>query len=78
MGVYISEGWLNGSGTKAWKVHFSSLGFQSLASLMGHDTLLGIEAAFRMILVSVSLATGLLFANVILPPVPLEPASESG
>jgi uncharacterized membrane protein YjjP (DUF1212 family) len=55
-----------------------SLGFQSLASLMGRDTLLGIEAAFRMILVAVSLATGLLFANVLLPPVPLAPASERG
>jgi uncharacterized membrane protein YjjP (DUF1212 family) len=55
-----------------------SLGFQSLSSLLGHDTLLGIEAAFRMILVSVSLATGLLFANVILPPVPLAPAPERG
>lgn len=55
-----------------------SLGFQSLASLMGHDTLQGIEAAFQMILVAVALATGLLVANVVLPPVPLEPALERG
>jgi uncharacterized membrane protein YjjP (DUF1212 family) len=53
-----------------------SIGFQSLASLMGHDTLRGLEAAFRMILVAVSLATGLLFANVLLPPAPLGPVSE--
>ncbi len=45
---------------------------------MGHDTLRGLEAAFRMILVAVSLATGLLFANVILPPAPLEPVPERG
>jgi uncharacterized membrane protein YjjP (DUF1212 family) len=55
-----------------------SIGFQGLASLMGHDTLRGIEAAFRMILVAASLATGLLFANVLLPPAPLEPASSRG
>ena len=55
-----------------------SLGFQSLASLMGHDTLRGVEAAFRMILVAVSLATGLLFANVLLPPAPLQPAPDRG
>ena len=55
-----------------------SLGFQSLASLMGHDTLRGIEAAFRMVLVAVSLATGLLFANVLLPPSALKPAPDRG
>jgi uncharacterized membrane protein YjjP (DUF1212 family) len=55
-----------------------SLGFQSLAALMGHDTLAGIEAGFRMALVAVSLATGLLVANVLLPPVPLEPAPPRG
>jgi uncharacterized membrane protein YjjP (DUF1212 family) len=55
-----------------------SIGFQSLASLMGHDTLRGIEAAFRMILVAASLATGLLLANVLLPPAALEPGSDRG
>jgi uncharacterized membrane protein YjjP (DUF1212 family) len=55
-----------------------SLGFQSLASLMGHDTLRGIEAAFRMSLVAAALATGLLFANVLLPPAALAPARERG
>lgn len=44
-----------------------SIGFLSLSSLMGGDTMTGVEAAFRMTLVAVSLATGLLFANVLLP-----------
>jgi uncharacterized membrane protein YjjP (DUF1212 family) len=47
-----------------------SLGFRSLSSLLGRDTLLGVETAFQMTLVAVSLATGLLFANVVLPPRP--------
>lgn len=44
-----------------------SLGFQSLSSLLQRDTVLGVEAAFRMTLVAVALSTGLLFANVLLP-----------
>jgi uncharacterized membrane protein YjjP (DUF1212 family) len=44
-----------------------SLGFRSFASLLDRETVPGIEAAFRMLLVAVSLATGLLLANVILP-----------
>jgi len=44
-----------------------SLGFRSLSSLVGGDTLPGVEAAFRMTLITVSLATGILFANVLLP-----------
>jgi uncharacterized membrane protein YjjB (DUF3815 family) len=44
-----------------------SLGFRSLSSLVGGDTLPGVEAAFRMTLITVSLATGVLFANVLLP-----------
>jgi uncharacterized membrane protein YjjP (DUF1212 family) len=44
-----------------------SLGFRSLSSLVGGDTVPGLEAAFRMTLITVSLATGLLFANVLLP-----------
>jgi uncharacterized membrane protein YjjP (DUF1212 family) len=44
-----------------------SIGFQSLSSLLGRETLLGVEAAFRMTLVAVSLVTGLLFAGVLLP-----------
>jgi uncharacterized membrane protein YjjP (DUF1212 family) len=44
-----------------------SLGFRSLSSLVGGDTVPGLEAAFRMTLITVSLATGVLFANVLLP-----------
>jgi uncharacterized membrane protein YjjP (DUF1212 family) len=48
-----------------------SLGFHSFSSLLGRDTLPGVESAFRMALGAVSLVTGLLFANVLLPPPPL-------
>lgn len=48
-----------------------SLGFQSLSSLLERETLPGVESAFRMTLGAVSLVTGLLFANVLLPPRPL-------
>ncbi len=44
-----------------------SLGFRSLSSLVGGDTVLGVEVAFRMTLIAMSLATGLLLANVLLP-----------
>ena len=44
-----------------------SLGFQSLSALLGQETIPGVEAAFRMVLVAVSLAMGLLTANAILP-----------
>jgi uncharacterized membrane protein YjjP (DUF1212 family) len=43
------------------------IGFQSVSALMGHDTISGVEAAFRMVLVAVSLAMGLLTANAVLP-----------
>lgn len=48
-----------------------SLGFHSFSSLLERDTLPGVESAFRMALGAVSLVTGLLFANVLLPPPPL-------
>ncbi len=44
-----------------------SLGFRSLSSLLDRETVLGVEAAFRMTLVAIALATGLLFSNVLLP-----------
>ncbi len=44
-----------------------SLGFQSLSALLGQQTIPGVEAAFRMIVVAVSLAMGLLTANAVLP-----------
>jgi uncharacterized membrane protein YjjP (DUF1212 family) len=45
-----------------------SLGFQSLSWLIDHMTVAGVEAATRMALVAVALATGLLFSNVVVPP----------
>jgi uncharacterized membrane protein YjjP (DUF1212 family) len=44
-----------------------SIGYRSMASLMEHDTLAGIETAFTMILTAVSLVAGLLIAGVIAP-----------
>ena len=57
-----------------------SIGFLSLSRLIERDTLIGIEAAFRMTLVAVSLATGLLFSNVVMPPrrLPEAGAARSG
>lgn len=45
-----------------------SLGFRSVTSLLDRNTVLGIESAFTMAFVAVCLATGLLFANVVVPP----------
>jgi uncharacterized membrane protein YjjP (DUF1212 family) len=44
-----------------------SLGFRSLNSLVQGETVLGVEAAFRMALVAIALAVGVLFASVLLP-----------
>lgn len=54
-----------------------SIGFRSLSSLLERDTVPGVESAFRMTLVAVSLATGLLFSNVILPERRLVPAART-
>jgi uncharacterized membrane protein YjjP (DUF1212 family) len=43
------------------------IGYQSIVALLGQETISGVEAAFRMVLVAVSLAMGLLTANAILP-----------
>jgi uncharacterized membrane protein YjjP (DUF1212 family) len=43
------------------------IGYQSVVALLGQDTISGVEAAFRMVLVAVSLAMGLLTANAVLP-----------
>lgn len=47
-----------------------SLGFASLQSLLERETLVGVEGAFRMTLVAVALATGLLVGGVLVPPRP--------
>lgn len=45
-----------------------SIGFRSFASLLDQQTVVGVESAFRMTLVAISLVTGLLFANIVLSP----------
>lgn len=45
-----------------------SVGFRSLLSLLENNVLSGVETAFQMIMVGVSLVTGLLLANLVLPP----------
>lgn len=44
-----------------------SIGYRSIASMLEHDVVLGVETAFKMILVAVSLVAGLLVANVLVP-----------
>jgi uncharacterized membrane protein YjjB (DUF3815 family) len=45
-----------------------SLVFRSLAALLEQDVVSGVHAAFTTSLVAISLATGILLANVVLPP----------
>lgn len=45
-----------------------SIGFGSLAKFLENDILSGVGTAFSMLLVAVALVTGLLVANVIVPP----------
>ena len=45
-----------------------SVGFQSITSLLGQDAVAGVETAFRVALVGISLAAGLLLGNAIVPP----------
>lgn len=45
-----------------------SLGFLSLAALLDHDVLGGLETAFRMAVVAMALVTGALIANALVPP----------
>ncbi|MCK6445865.1 MAG: threonine/serine exporter family protein [Planctomycetes bacterium] len=51
-----------------------SLGFRSLLALLERDTLSGIDAAFSMVMVAISLAAGLLLANVVITPRRLDAA----
>lgn len=44
-----------------------SLGFRSLDRLLGHDVLGGVETAFAMVLVAMSLVAGLFLANLTVP-----------
>jgi len=45
-----------------------SVGFQSVALLLQEDAITGVNTAFRMSLAAISLAAGVLFANILLPP----------
>ncbi|HEX4955679.1 MAG TPA: threonine/serine exporter family protein [Thermoanaerobaculia bacterium] len=45
-----------------------SLGFNSVASLLAEDVQVGVQAAFTMTLVAAALVTGILLANVVVPP----------
>jgi len=45
-----------------------SLGFRSLAALLERDVLSGVQTAFATTLVAIALATGILLANVVIPP----------
>jgi len=45
-----------------------SLGFRSLSALLERDVLSGVQAAFAALLVAIALATGILLANVVIPP----------
>ncbi|MBI2796843.1 MAG: threonine/serine exporter family protein [Gemmatimonadetes bacterium] len=45
-----------------------SIGFRSITSLLGDDALAGVETAFRVALVGISLAAGLLLGNAVVPP----------
>lgn len=45
-----------------------SVGFRSLLSLLERNVTSGVETAFQMIMVGVALVTGLLLANLVLPP----------
>jgi uncharacterized membrane protein YjjP (DUF1212 family) len=42
-----------------------SIGFRSVTSLLGNETVLGIDTAFRVAIVGISLAAGLLAGNVV-------------
>jgi uncharacterized membrane protein YjjP (DUF1212 family) len=45
-----------------------SLGFRSLSALLERDVLSGVQTAFATTLVAIALATGILLANVVIPP----------
>lgn len=45
-----------------------SIGFSSLSSLLDRQVVPGVESAFRTVMISVALTTGLLIADVLVPP----------
>ena len=55
-----------------------SVGLRSLASLLDKNVMVGVESAFHMVLVAVSLVAGILIANVVSPRRKLVDGSRSG
>jgi uncharacterized membrane protein YjjP (DUF1212 family) len=51
-----------------------SLGFRGLLALLERDTVSGVDAAFSMVMIAISLAAGLLLANVAITPRRLDAA----
>ncbi len=49
-----------------------SVGFRSVLALLDHDALSGIEAGFAMVLVGTALGSGLIVANIFVPPNPTD------
>ena len=45
-----------------------SLGYRSLTAFLDHETLVGVDFAFNMVVVAVALVGGILTANILLPP----------
>lgn len=45
-----------------------SMGFRGMASLLGHDTLSGVETVFAMFVVATAIVAGLLIANAVVSP----------
>ena len=45
-----------------------SMGFRGMASLLGHDTLSGVETVFAMFVVALAIVAGLLVANAVVSP----------
>lgn len=48
-----------------------SVGFRSLAAMLDREVIPGIETAFKMILIAIALAAGILVAKIIAPPRPI-------
>jgi hypothetical protein len=43
------------------------VGFRSLESLLARDVVAGVDTAFKMLMVAVSIVAGLLVANAVVP-----------
>jgi uncharacterized membrane protein YjjB (DUF3815 family) len=44
-----------------------SVGFRSIAALMDREVVSGIETAFKMVVIAVSIVSGILIARVVTP-----------